>query len=85
MYPHVTQFETRDLMILDALRLQEERRRLTSRSSPRTRRAMVLTIRLARTLKLAASRHRPGPVPPYRHTGQSADPQNVWPFGWNAW
>jgi hypothetical protein len=84
MYPHVTQFETRDRLILDELRVREERR-LARRPSPRTRRAMVLTIRLARALKLAASRHRPGPVPPGRHTGQSADPQNVWPFGWNAW
>jgi len=78
MYPPVTQFETRHRMMLDE-------RRLARRPSPRTRRAMVLPIRLARTLKLAASRHRPGPEPPRRHTGQSADPPNVWPLGWKAW
>jgi hypothetical protein len=83
MYPPVTQFETRHRMMLDELRVREERR-LARRSSPRTRRAMVLPIRLARTLKLAASRHRPGPEPPRRYTGQSADPPNVWPLGWKA-
>jgi hypothetical protein len=83
MYPPVTQFETRDRMILDELRVREERR-LARRPSPRTGRAMVLPIRLARMLKLAASRHRPGPEPPRRHTGQSADPPNVWPLGWKA-
>lgn len=83
MYPPVTQFETRHRMMLEELRVREERR-LARRSSPRTRRAMVLPIRLARTLKLAASRHRPGPEPPRRHTGQSADPPNVWPLGWKA-
>ena len=51
MYPHVTQFETRDLMILDELRLRE-RRRLTRRSSPGTRRATI-PIRIARMLKVA--------------------------------
>ena len=84
MYPHLTQFETRDRLILDELRVREERR-LARRPSPRTRRAMVLPIRLARMLKLAASRHRLGPEPPRRHTGQSADPPNVWPLGWKAW
>ena len=83
MYPPVTQFETRDRMILDELRVREERR-LARRPSPRTGRAMVLPIRLARMLKLAASRHRPGPEPPRRYTGQSADPPNVWPLGWKA-
>jgi hypothetical protein len=82
MYPHVNQFETRDRLILDELRVREQRR-LARRPSPRTRRAMVLPIRLARTLKLAAS--RPGPEPPRRYTGQSADPSNVWPLGWKAW
>ena len=84
MYPPVTQFETRDRMILDELRVREERR-LARRPSPSTGRAMVLPIRLARMLKLAASRHRPGPEPLRRHTGQSADPPNVWPLGWKAW
>ena len=83
MYPHVTQFETRDRLILDELRVREERR-LACRPSPRTRRATVLPIRLARMLKLAAPRHRSGPEPPRRYTGQSADPQNVWPLGWKA-
>ena len=83
MYPHVTQFETRDQLILDELRVREERR-LARRESPRTRRATVLSIRPARMLKLAAPRHRPGPDPPRRHTGQSADPPNVWPLGWKA-
>jgi len=49
MYPPVTQFETRHRMMLDELRVREERR-LARRPSPRTRRAMVLPIRLARTL-----------------------------------
>ena len=84
MYPKVTQFETRDRLILDEIQLWEERRQFTRRPSPRTRRAMVLPIRLARMLTLAASRHRPGPEPPRRHTGQSADPRNVWPLGWKA-
>lgn len=83
MHSHVTQFETRDRLILDELRAPEEQR-LARRPSPRTRRAAVLPIRLARTLKLATSRHRPGPEPPGRHTGQSAEPQNVWPLGWRA-
>ena len=83
MYPHVTQFETRDQLNLDELQVREERR-LARRLSPRTRRAPVLPIRLARIMKLADPRHRPGPEPPYRHTGQSADPPNVWPLGWKA-
>jgi len=52
MYPAVTQFETRHRMILDELRAREERR-LARPQSPRTRRATVLPIRLARMLKLA--------------------------------
>lgn len=83
MYPHVTQFETRDQLIHDELQVREERR-LARRPSPRTRRATVLPIRLARIMKLADPRHRPGPEPPRRHTGQSADPPNVWPLGWKA-
>jgi hypothetical protein len=52
MYPHVTQFQTRDLMILDELRLREERRRLTCRSSPHTRRATIPS-RVVQILKVA--------------------------------
>jgi hypothetical protein len=84
MYPPVTQFETRDMMVADELRLREQRQRFKSQSSPRASRAMVLPIRLARMLTLAASHHRPGPEPPYRHTGQSGDPENIWPLGWKA-
>ena len=63
MYPHVTQFETRDQLIRDELQVREERH-LARRPSPRTRRATVLPIRLARIMKLADPRHRPGPEPP---------------------
>ena len=84
MYPPVTQFETRNRMVADELRLREQRRQFTRRPGRRTRRAMVLPIRLARMLTLAASRHRPEPEPPYRHTVQSADPANIWPLGWQA-
>ena len=56
MYPHVTQFETRDQLNLDELQVREERR-LARRLSPRTRRAPVLSIRLARIMKLADPRH----------------------------
>jgi hypothetical protein len=52
MYPPVTQFETRDRMILDELRVREERR-VARRSSPRISRAAVLPMRLARLLKVA--------------------------------
>ena len=52
MYPPVTQFETRNQMIRDELRLREDRR-IACRPSLRTRRATVLPIRLARMLKLA--------------------------------
>jgi len=83
MYPHVTQFETRDQLNFHELQVREERR-LARRPSPRTRRATVLPIRLARIMKLADPRHRPGPKPPRRHTGQSADPPNVWPLRWKA-
>ena len=51
MYPHVTQFETRDRMILDELRVREERR-VARRSSPRISRATVLPMRLARLLRV---------------------------------
>jgi len=84
MYAPITQFETRDRMVADELRLREQRRQFTCRPSPRARHAMVLPIRLARMLTLAASRNRPGPEPRYRHTGQSADPPNIWPLGWKA-
>ncbi len=56
MYPHVTQFETRDQLIRDELQVREERH-LARRPSPRTRRATVLPIRLARIMKLADPRH----------------------------
>ena len=83
MYPYLTQFETRDRRILDELRVREERL-LARPLHSLTRRATVLPIRLARMLKLAAPRHRSGPEPPRRYTGQSADPPNVWPLGWKA-
>ena len=83
MYPPVTQFETRHQMILDELRVREERR-LARRSAPCVPRATALSMRLARMLRLATFRHRPGPEPSRRYTSQSADPPNVWPFGWKA-
>jgi hypothetical protein len=57
MYPPVTQFETRDRMILDELRVREERR-AARRSSPRISRATVLPMRLARLLKVAQAELR---------------------------
>ena len=57
MFPHVTQFETRDRMILDELRVREERR-VARRSSPRISRATVLPMRLARLLKVAQAELR---------------------------
>jgi hypothetical protein len=57
MYPPVTQFETRDRMILDELRVREERR-VARRSSPRISRATVLPMRLARLLKVAQAELR---------------------------
>jgi len=52
MYPPVTQFETRDRMILDELRVREERQ-LAHPSNPRIPRATALPMRLARLLKVA--------------------------------
>jgi hypothetical protein len=52
MYPPVTQFETRHRMILDELRVREERR-LARRSTPRIPRATALLMWLARLLKVA--------------------------------
>lgn len=57
MYPPVTQFETRHQMILDELRVREERR-VARRSSPRISRATVLPMRLARLLKVAQAELR---------------------------
>ena len=52
MYPPVTQFETRHRMILDELRVREERQ-LARPSTPRIPRATALPMRLARLLKVA--------------------------------
>ena len=52
MYPPVTQFETRHQMVLDELRVREQRR-LARRSTPRTARATTLPMRLVRLLKVA--------------------------------
>jgi hypothetical protein len=52
MYPPVTQFETRHRMILDELRVREERR-LARPATPRIPRATALQMRLARLLKVA--------------------------------
>ena len=52
MYPPVTQFETRHRMILDELRVREERQ-LARPFTPRTPRATALPMRLARLLKVA--------------------------------
>ena len=57
MYPPVTQLETRHRMILDELRLREERR-LARRSTSRVPRATALPMRLARLLKVAQAELR---------------------------
>ncbi len=57
MYPPVTQFETRHRMILDELRVREERR-LARRSTSRVPRARALPMRLARLLKVAQAEPR---------------------------
>lgn len=57
MYPPVTQFETRHQMILDELRVREERR-LARRSTPRIPRATTLPMRLVRLLKVAQAELR---------------------------
>ena len=51
MYPHVTQFDTRDTLIGDQLRLRSERRRAAKH--PRRGRAASLTLTFARMLRLA--------------------------------
>jgi hypothetical protein len=57
MYPPVTQFETRHRMILDELRVREERR-LARRSTARIPRVTALSGRLARLLKVAQAEVR---------------------------
>jgi len=57
MYPPVTQFETRQRMAFDQLRVREERR-LARRSTPSTPRTRALPMRLARLLKLAPAELR---------------------------
>lgn len=57
MYPPVTQFETRHQMILDELRVRDERR-LARRSTARIPRATTLPMRLARLLKVAQAELR---------------------------
>ncbi len=52
MYPPVTQFETRHRMILDGLRVREERQLARPSTSPIPR-ATALPMRLARLLKVA--------------------------------
>lgn len=52
MYPPVTQFETRHRMILDVLRVREERQ-LARPFTTRIPRATALPMRLARLLKVA--------------------------------
>jgi hypothetical protein len=52
MYPPVTQFDTRQQMILDEIQVREARR-FARRSSPRTWRATTLPIRLERLLRVA--------------------------------
>ena len=52
MYPPVTQFETRHRMILDELRVREERQHARP-STPCIPRATALPMRLARLLKVA--------------------------------
>ena len=54
MYPPVTQFETRHQMILDELRVREERQ-FARPSTPRIPRGTALPMRLARLLKVAQS------------------------------
>ena len=51
MYPHVTQFETRDRRILDELRVREERL-LARPLHSLTRRATALPTRLVRMLRV---------------------------------
>ena len=55
MYPPVTQFETRDRLILDELRVREERR-LARPSTTRIPPATALSMRLARLLKVGDPR-----------------------------
>ena len=57
MYPPVTQFETRHRMILDELRVREERQ-LARPSTPRIPHATTLSMRLARLLKVAQAELR---------------------------
>ena len=57
MYPPVTQFETRNRMILDELRVREERQHARP-STPRLARATALPLRLARLLKVAQAELR---------------------------
>jgi hypothetical protein len=57
MYPPVTQFETRQRMALDELRVREERR-LARRSTPPTPRTSALPMRLAQLLTLAPAAPR---------------------------
>lgn len=57
MYPPVTQLETRHRMILDELRVREERR-LARGSTSRSQRASALPMRLARLLKVAQAELR---------------------------
>ena len=52
MYPPVTQFETRHRMILDELRVREERQLARPSTSPIPR-ATALPMLLARLLKVA--------------------------------
>ena len=57
MYPHVTQFETRNRIIVNELRVREERQ-LARPSTPRIGRATALPMRLARLLKVAQAELR---------------------------
>jgi hypothetical protein len=52
MYPPVTQFDTRQQMILDEIQVREARR-IARRSSARAWRATTLPIRLGRLLRVA--------------------------------
>jgi len=73
MYPHVTQFETRTMQILDEIRVRAERealRRPTQASGPpRLRATMIARLIRAAVGALAAyfraeARHRPEPGHP---------------------
>ena len=70
MYPHVTQFETRTMQILDEIRVRAEREALRrTTQAPRLRATMIARLISAGVGRLAAflraeTQHRPVPGHP---------------------